>query len=123
MYDGLQEYCDKAAIMYWQRAWGIYGDSIGKLPPIILNSRLRTTAGNAYLNVKGMGIQPKGERVELNLRMLHKYHVEFKQDTIPHELAHFIAYRVYGSRGHDKHFYGVCEKLGANTSRCHNMVI
>jgi SprT protein len=40
--------------------------------------------------------------------------------TLGHELAHLVAYKVYGSWGHDWKWRTVMRALGLDPSRCHS---
>ena len=76
-----------------------------------LNRRLTSTAGRAFI-AEG--------RMEFS-EILYKQNVEaFLEDTVPHELAHIIAYRVYGSHGHDASWKKVMMALGYEPTRCHS---
>lgn len=39
------------------------------------------------------------------------------RNTIAHECAHLLAYRRFGTFGHDKHFYNMCAVTGAAPKR------
>lgn len=79
-----------------------------------MNPRLRTTAGRAFW---------LENRLEFNPKLYAENTEKFLQDTVAHEVAHIVAYHVYGSTGHDKNFYAVCTVLGADAARCHNYKI
>ena len=76
-----------------------------------MNNRLTSTAGRAWLQT---GL------VEFSTSLYEANTDAFMEDTIPHEVAHIIAYRVYGSSGHDAAWKQVCYALGSNTSRLHS---
>ena len=81
-------------------------------PEIVLNHRLVTTAGFNY---------DEKPLIELNTVLFYTNIHGFGNDTIPHELAHYIADNCFDSSGHDKGFYMVGEKLtGRKLSRCHS---
>lgn len=40
-------------------------------------------------------------------------------DVIRHEYAHYYAYAVFGSKGHDKYWHAACSVVGASTTRVH----
>ena len=79
-----------------------------------MNARLRTTAGRAYLQ---QGI------VEFNPSIYEAHVEEFLEDTVPHEVAHVVAYYVFGSTGHDIFWKQVCSDLGSATQRLHSFTV
>lgn len=70
-----------------------------------------TTAGKAWLGQW---------RIQLNEQLCKENIEDFMQDTIPHEVAHLIAYKVFGDDGHGDGWKSVMRALGLNPSRCHN---
>jgi predicted SprT family Zn-dependent metalloprotease len=56
-------------------------------PSVILNARLKTTAGRMFVETRKM---------DLSLDLMHQYPQEFKLEIIPHELCHQVAYDVFG---------------------------
>lgn len=62
--------------------------------------------------------------VKFNPVLLHENMEDFKVDTIPHELAHLISYKLYGrsGTGHGSNWKYVMQRLsGLEAKRCHNM--
>jgi SprT protein len=45
---------------------------------------------------------------------------DFFKRTIPHEVAHLVAFRVFGSRGHCKDWKFTMTRFGCDSSRCHS---
>jgi SprT protein len=79
-----------------------------------MNGRLTSTAGRAFL---------QEGRLDFS-KSLYAQNVEnFLNDTVPHELAHIIAYRVYGSTGHDSAWRKVMDMLGFEPTRCHSYAV
>jgi len=79
-----------------------------------MNGRLSTTAGRAWLTT---GL------IEFSSKLYAENTEVFLEDTVPHEFAHIVAYRVYGSRGHDFSWKHVCSALGSDTQRCHTYAV
>ena len=62
-------------------------------------------------------------KIELNPDFLKNGHLEdVINQTLPHELAHLIARKVYGvlGRGHSRSWKSVMVRLGLRPNRCHN---
>ena len=59
--------------------------------------------------------------IRLNRELLEKYTTDFIDQTVPHEFAHLVAYRVYGSRikPHGNEWRSIMVALGATPSRTH----
>lgn len=76
-----------------------------------MNGRLTSTAGRAYL-AEG--------RVEFSKKLYAENVEAFLNDTVAHEFAHIVAYRVYGSTGHDVAWKKTMMMLGYEPTRCHN---
>ena len=70
-----------------------------------------STAGRAWLGQW---------RIQLNEQLCKENMEDFMNDTIPHEVAHLIAYKVFGDDGHGDGWKSVMRALGLNPSRCHN---
>lgn len=105
----------KSTAAFWQYAekkMAAEGYNIGKMPAVVMNSRLTSTAGRAWC--------PEG-KIDLSCYLMTRNYETFHTDTIPHELCHIIAYRLFKSGGHDKAWYYVIDFLKVNTKRCHNM--
>ena len=79
-----------------------------------MNGRLTSTAGRAFL---GEG------RLEFSKVLYAQNEAQFLNDTVPHELAHIVAYRVFGDRGHGVHWKHVMNFLGFEANRCHNYAV
>lgn len=61
-------------------------------------------------------------RIRLNPQMLINHESEFIDQTVPHEVAHLLAFQVYGSRikPHGSHWKKTMLVLGVEPTRCHN---
>lgn len=69
-----------------------------------------STAGRAWLGQW---------RIQLNEQLCKENLEDFMNDTIPHEVAHLIAYKVFGDDGHGEGWKSVMRALGLNPTRCH----
>jgi SprT protein len=79
-----------------------------------MNGRLTSTAGRAFL---------QEGRLEFS-KTLYTQNVEaFLNDTVPHELAHIVAFRVFGDKGHGVHWKHVMNFLGFEPTRCHSYAV
>ena len=60
-------------------------------------------------------------KIRLNCELLEKHAADFVNHTVPHELAHLIAHRVYGHRinPHGNEWRSVMKSLGVDPSRTH----
>jgi predicted SprT family Zn-dependent metalloprotease len=108
--------------IWWNRAVAIWGTRCGMMPAVILNKRLKSTAGRAWIYSEGHEHYAGKMVLEFSHGLLIKHAEYFSRDTIPHEIAHFIAYRVYGEENHGIHWKIVTEKMtGKVLSRCHSL--
>lgn len=80
--------------------------------PVVVYDLKGTTAGQAILN---------RNKIRLNTHLLHTNTEEMIEQTVPHEFAHIVAYRLYDDNGHGKYWQHVMLKLGLTPHRCHNM--
>jgi len=71
-----------------------------------------TTAGLAYY---------KANKIHLNHGLLIRNKQDFLSQTIPHEIAHLVAFRVFGESGigHGKEWKFVMRVFGIEPNRCH----
>jgi len=108
----------------WKNAFSIWGDKIGQMPVVEMNARLTACGGRAFMRTpqNKANFPDMIERVDFSCYLMERNPDEYKAETIPHELAHFIAFRVYGDENHGKGFKYVMYKLGCRGDRCHPMV-
>lgn len=111
----LQEVADYRAYYWWSRFRKVYPQLQAVTPKVVLNNRLKTTAGRAF-------IENNPQYIDLSVELFWEYTEEFLHDTIPHELAHLVAYTVFGDSGHGKGWKTIIQQFGINTTRLHNMV-
>lgn len=83
----------RVATEWWNFATKLFSNSIGAMPEIKVNKRLTSTAGRAWL---------ESGKIEYSAYFLEEYTQDMFENTIPHELAHIIAYRMYGEKNHGK---------------------
>ena len=109
----LQAVAEKTANDFWLKAFSVFTKGIGKRPAIIMNARLTATAGRAFL---------EDGKIDLSCYLMTNNLDLFKIDTIPHELCHIIAWRLYGDKGHGKGWKYVMGEMGVNGKRCHTLM-
>lgn len=110
----LQDVADYQVTRWWKVLKKHY-PSLGETPRAVLNNRLKTTAGRAW-------IQKDPPYIDLSTELFWCNTKTFCEDTIPHELAHIVAYQVYKDPGHGKGWYTVLKVAGIKTTRMHNMM-
>lgn len=107
---------------YWTRAQAKYPVIADfDLPPVIINSRLRTTAGRCfYQRTKAGYICVK---VDFNKTLMEANKTDFIVDTIPHELAHAMDKIVFNNKGHGSTWRECFRAItnGREPTRCHSM--
>ena len=79
--------------------------------PIIEHTIKGKKAGVAYL---------QEWKVNYNLEILIANEEDFLKQTVGHEIAHLVAFQLFGSRGHDKAWKYVMRQLGLEPNRCHS---
>lgn len=97
----------------WARLHALYGDSIGTMPRVEINARLRTTAGRAWL---------KHNKMDFSYSLLCEFPEHYEINTIPHECVHFVAYRVFGEMNHGKPWKYIMAQLGLPTTPYHDLI-
>lgn len=120
-------FVQKWANYYWHKAMVLHGAKVGTMPVIEISKRMTSCGGIAYINFAddiARGCEPyKYEVARFSSSLLENNRDTYAKDIIPHELAHFIAYRVYGEKNHGSMFYHVGKELGVVLTRCHSMVL
>ena len=84
----------------------------GLCPPVRINYRLRTTAGQAFSSGDRYGICLAAKIIDQ-----HGWG-GFHYETIPHEVAHIVADLVLESKGHDEAWRTVMRYFGLKPWRC-----
>jgi SprT protein len=59
-------------------------------------------------------------RIQLNEQLCKENLENFINETVPHEVAHLVAYKVFGDDGHGDGWRSVMRALGLNPTRCHD---
>ena len=108
----LQRVAEAVVAIWWPRFAATY-PQIGAIPAVKINSRLKTTAGRAFI---------EDGYIDLSYDLFSQYRDRFAVDTIPHELAHMVAYRLTGDAGHGDGWKQIVKQFKIATTRCHNMV-
>lgn len=80
-------------------------------PKVVINARLKSTAGRCFY---------ESNRVDFSASLLAEFLPEFAADTIPHEVAHQVAFNLFDDRGHGKPWKSVMIAYGIKPDRCHN---
>jgi len=111
----LQSVADYQVRVWWNRFLKVYPQIQTEYPQVKLNNRLKSTAGRAF-------IENDPQYIDLCTELFWQYTEQFVEDTIPHELAHLVAFTVYGDPGHGSGWKTVIHKMNISTNRCHTMV-
>ena len=82
-----------------------------KMPEIILNNRLKTTAGRCFLDKR---------LIDLSTDLFTENVQEFELTIIPHEVAHMVAFDVFKDEGHGAGWKKVMRALDLEPARCHD---
>ena len=110
------EVFSKANADYWEQYRKVPGYStIGECPKLYFNPRLKTTLGRAFI-----GENPA--YTELSLDYVELYPDLVLSNWLQHELAHHVAFRVYGDEMHGKGWKRTIRELNINTSVYHTLV-
>jgi predicted SprT family Zn-dependent metalloprotease len=111
----LQNLADCSVQYTWDILCNLYPNLTKTAPTVVLNKRLKTTAGRAF-------IEHDPQYIDLSVELMEQYLNEFCTVIIPHELAHCVAFLVYNDPGHGKGWKRIMKELGLIPERCHNMV-
>ena len=94
------------------KLWNSVELDIGPAPTLVINSRLRTSAGRCFYETGVIDFNPKIDQEFL------------LTDTLPHELGHLIAYRLYKDHGHSDDWRRCCAMVGLKgAARCHDQPV
>ncbi len=108
----LQRIAETEAVRTWGVLARIY-TRIGAIPKVVINKRLKTTAGWCY---------HERRIVELSAELMEHNLSEFGRVIIPHELAHQVDWDVYQRSGHGPTWKGIMVRMGLPPDRCHNLI-
>lgn len=97
-----------AVELYMEEARRIFNTDVLPDPAVTFKVRGRTCWGRAYL---------REWKVDFNI-LAHSLNPQSIEDTAAHEVAHLVAYRLYGDRGHGYAWKRVMRNLGRAPERC-----
>ena len=80
-------------------------------PKAVINARLKSTAGRCFY---------ESNTVDFSASLMNEFPKEFALDTIPHEVAHQVAFNLFDDRGHGNPWKSVMIAYGIKPERCHN---
>lgn len=107
----LQAIADDCLTVAWAKFSRLY--TLKKpCPTIIINNRLKTTAGRCdYLK----------RVIDLAPIMFAENISEYRRVIIPHEIAHQIAWDIFEAPGHCPKWKSIMVKFGLSPDRCHTL--
>ena len=78
------------------------------------SNRLKTSMGYAYY---------RKNIIRLSTRLWSRATITERRDTIRHELAHIVSFKMFGYRGtgHGANWKYIARQLGCSAARCHNV--
>lgn len=93
-----------------QRSFG----KVFELPQLSFELNSSRVAGQAHL---------REWKIKINPEFLEQYPDKIISRTVPHEVAHLVAYKVYpyAKQHHGPEWKSVAVKLGTEPTRCHSM--
>jgi hypothetical protein len=96
---------------WWKLAQKLYPEKLALLPTPIMTWKIKgSAAGYANVHTREIGLSPV---------YLHLDPANIISDTIPHEIAHIVAWIVGNDRGHGGMWKRVMEKFGKNPVESH----
>ena len=115
----LEKIAARSVSIAWDKLTAVYGrKALGDKPRIVINRRLKSTAGRAWLQD---GV------IDISERLMLDFPREIIMQTIPHEVAHIAALRVYNyglKRGesHGAPWVSMMQALGLDPAIYHTML-
>ena len=105
---------------YWiERARDITGASARRLPvPAVAFDLRGRSAGQAIFARRSRDC-----RIRINAALLESHPQEMLAETVPHEVAHVVIYRLYGRRArpHGKEWKALMRAFGVDPAPCHTL--
>ena len=97
------------------RAQAVHLYSINVIPEVLFDLRGQAAGQANY----------RANRLRFNYELLKSYKDEFVGQTVPHEFAHLVAYRIFGNciKPHGAEWKSVMVELGAPPTRTHNYAV
>ncbi|RJS94463.1 SprT-like domain-containing protein [Salinisphaera sp. Q1T1-3] len=108
----------EARAAYWiDRAREITGASARRLPVPEVRFDLRGRAAGQAVFAR----RSRRCHVRINADLLASHPREMLDETVPHEIAHVVVYRLYGTRAkpHGREWQSLMQAFGVDASPCH----
>ncbi len=102
------------AMRTWEKLRKQYPSIQVRYPKVIIDNRLKVTAGLAYC-------EETPQYVRLSLEFMMQHPKVMCDVIIPHEMAHLAAFTAYGDNGHGDGWASVMEFLGLPAEEYHTM--
>ncbi len=116
--DYLYRRCEQAVEHWLKRARRISHSRASDLPMPEVEFNLRgLNAGMAVFS----GRRTSPGRIRINEDLLRRYPREMIQHTVPHEVAHLVAYALYRKTDHGEEWQSIMRYFGKPPTRCHQM--
>jgi predicted SprT family Zn-dependent metalloprotease len=109
----LQRQAEITVAAVWAKFVTIYPRLNKPCPKIIINNRLKTTAGRCDFTARLIDLSPL---------LFNENITEFISIIIPHEVAHQVAWDIYGDSGHGSDWKSVMVNYGIPAERCHKLI-
>ena len=106
--------------VYWiERAREITGASARRLPVPAVAFDLRGRAAGQAIFAR----RSRDCRIRINAALLASHPQEMIAETVPHEVAHVVIYRLYGRRArpHGKEWKALMRAFGVDPAPCHTL--
>ncbi|MDA3920828.1 MAG: SprT-like domain-containing protein [Salinisphaera sp.] len=105
---------------YWIcRARQVTGSSAGQLPVPEVAFDLRGRAAGQAIFAR----RSRETRIRINATLLASHPREMLDDTVPHEVAHVVVFRLYGRKAkpHGAEWKAVMRAFGVDPAPCHTL--
>ena len=109
----LQSLAEESIIITWNKAMGIWKGLCATPPVMVLNNRLKTTAGRAWYDSR---------KIDLSTELFWEYMEHFVSDIIPHEACHLIANEIYKHQGHGPAWKETMVRMGCAPNTYHKLI-
>lgn len=96
----------------WKRFQALGYVLTGTMPTVKLNNRFKSTAGRIDFATR---------EIEISTAFLNEHTEQIHNETIPHEVAHMVAWDLFEDTGHGPDWKMVMVSYGLPPDRCHNM--
>lgn len=108
----LQSMAELWAGRYWLKLRKLRPLAV-KVPAVVLNNRLKSTAGRAWY---------EEDKIDLSVELFREHTHWMLTDVIPHELCHMAAWRWHKHSGHGPAWKDTMRAIGLEPKRTHDMV-